>query len=314
MLAALTSAACDPAPEQRLLVGQTESDRIELSAQFAEPIVERAVVEGQAVEAGQLIFRQDPSRIDARIEEAAAMLEQAAARLAELTRGPRPEKIAAARADLSGAAKDLEFRETDLQRVTDLFTRGLASQELLDRARLARDEARAGLASLEARLEELLSGTTVEELRQAEAAVRASRAQLQQLEIDRDRHSAMAPLPGIVDTLLFEPGERPGIGQPVAVLLAGSQAYARVYVPEELRARVTPGVRARIHVDRLDEPLQGVVRWVSSDAAFTPYFALTEKDRGRLAYVAKVDIVGTERRIPDGIPVQVEVVLDANGG
>lgn len=314
MLAALISIACEPSPEKRLMVGQTESDRIELTAQFAEPILERAVAEGEAVEAGQLILRQDPSRINARIEEAGARVEQAEARLAELTRGPRREQITAARAEVSGAARELEFRETDLHRVDDLSTRGLASQELLDRARLARDEARASLASLEARLQELLSGTTVEELRQAEAAVRLARAQRQQLEIDRDRHAAVAPLPGVVDTLLFEPGERPGVGQPVAILLAGSQAYARVYVPEELRVRVTPGVSARIHVDGLDEPLQGVVRWVSSDAAFTPYFALTEQDRGRLAYVAKIDIVGAGRRIPDGIPVQVEMLLDENGG
>jgi HlyD family secretion protein len=52
------------------------------------------------------------------------------------------------------------------------------------------------------------------------------------------------------------------------------------------------------------------VRWVSSEAAFTPYYALTERDRGRLSYVAKIDIGETRQRLPDGVPVNVEFLID----
>ena len=90
------------------------------------------------------------------------------------------------------------------------------------------------------------------------------------------------------------------------VILGGEQPYARVYVPENLRARVTPGTRASIRMDGLESTIEGRVRWVSSEAAFTPYFALTERDRGRLSYVAKVDISESRDRLPDGIPVEVE--------
>jgi HlyD family secretion protein len=301
--------ACDPADDDNRLVGQLESDRVEITAEFAEPIVERAVVEGQAVEPGQLLIRQDVARIDARIAEAEAALRQTRARLDELTRGPRRELIVAAQANVDGAVKELAFRETDLKRNQDLYDRELASPELRDRAAVARDAARANLESLEARLDELLSGTTIEELRQAEAAVRQAEIRVESLTIDRDRHSALAPSAGIIDSLLFEPGERPNPGQPMAILLAGDQAYARIYVPEALRVRARPGTAATVHVDGMSQPLHGVVRWVSSEAAFTPYFALTEDDRGRLSFAAKVDIVGYPERLPDGIPVEVELAL-----
>jgi HlyD family secretion protein len=301
--------ACDPADDDNRLVGQLESDRVEITAEFAEPIVERAVVEGQAVEPGQLLIRQDVARIDARIAEAEAALRQTRARLDELTRGPRRELIVAAQANVDGAVKELAFRETDLKRNQDLYDRELASPELRDRAAVARDAARANLESLEARLDELLSGTTIEELRQAEAAVRQAEIRVESLTIDRDRHSALAPSAGIIDSLLFEPGERPNPGQPMAILLAGDQAYARIYVPEALRVRARPGTAATVHVDGMSQPLHGVVRWVSSEAAFTPYFALTEDDRGRLSFAAKVDIVGYPERLPDGIPVEVELTL-----
>ncbi|MGI9261432.1 MAG: HlyD family secretion protein [Woeseiaceae bacterium] len=303
-------AACSTDDAPRHLVGQMESDRVEITAEFAEPIIERAVIEGETVNAGQLLIRQDTSRIDARISEADAKLAEAIARQAEMTRGPREEQINAARANVAGAIKELEFRETDLSRAQDLYDRELASHEIRDRAQAARDSASANLDSLEARLDELLHGTTVEELRQADEVVRQAEARLQALNVELARHTALAPQDGVIDSLLFEPGERPGIGQPMAILLSGKQSYARIYVPEELRVKAVPGVSALIYVDGLESPVAGVVRWVSSDATFTPYFALTEDDRGRLSYAAKIDIVDDLQRLPDGVPVEVELLLD----
>ena len=127
------------------------------------------------------------------------------------------------------------------------------------------------------------------------------------LAVDVDRHDIRAPVDGITDSRLFELGERPNPGQPVMVLLAGEQVFARVYVPEQLRVNVKPGQAATIHVDGLDESLPGRVRWVAVEAAFTPYFALTERDRGHLTYLAKVDITENRERLPDGVPVEVDL-------
>src|SRR5690606_31034428 len=125
------------------------------------------------------------------------------------------------------------------------------------------------------------------------------------LEVDRARHRPVAPADALVDSILFEPGERPQAGQPLLVLLTGEQPYARVYVPEPVRVSVAPGTAARVYVDGRAAPLDGRVRWVSSDAAFTPYFALTEHDRGRLSFAAEVDILDAPTRLPDGVPVEV---------
>jgi len=302
--------ACAPPDDGRRLVGQLESDRVEITAEFSEPIIERLVAEGELVEIGQLLIRQDTSRVETRIAEADATVRQNRARLAELIRGPRKELIVAEQAKVDGAVKDLAFRETEMKRIEDLYTRGLVSPRGRDQSQANRDVAQANLENLEARLDELLSGTTVEELRQAEESVKVAEARLDGLSVDRDRHSAMAPVAGVIDTLLFEPGERPGVGQPMVILLSGEQVYARIFVPESLRVQVSPGVAANVFVDGLNAPVEGIVRWVSSEAAFTPYFALTEDDRGRLSFSAKIDIIGLDRRLPDGVPVEVELLLN----
>lgn len=308
LLLAAALSGCDTADDPARVVGQLESDRIELVADAAEPIVQKAVAEGQQVKVGTLLLAQDRSRIAARLDEAEAMLGQSRARLDELTRGPRQEQITAARASVAGAERELDFRRIEYERAKRLHDENLGSEEAVDRTMAALDAAGADLEVQEAHLTELLEGTTVEELRQAENAVRQFEARLAVLEVEEQRLTTEAPSDGIVDSILFEPGERPAAGQPMLVFLSGAQPYARVYIPESMRVSIAPGTSARVHVDGLAEPINGRVRWVASEAAFTPYFALTERDRGRLSFAAKVDIEPDAAlgRLPDGVPVEVE--------
>lgn len=305
--AALLLAACDPDAENFRFVGQLASDRIELTVEAAEPITEILVMEGEAVSAGQLLFRQDARRATARLAEAEAAVRQSQARLDELVRGPRSEQIAAARANVAGAQKELEFRQSEYTRVQEIHARELAAPDLLDRTRAALDATEANTALRRAQLEELLSGTTVEELAQAEQAVAQAAARREQLAVDRERLDSHAPVAGLVDSRLFEVGERPAPGQPVMVLLPGTQPYAQVYIVEEARVGVHAGDAATVFVDGLDQSLAGRVRWVASEAMFTPYFALTERDRHHLTYQAKIELDFDGKRLPDGVPVEVEL-------
>jgi HlyD family secretion protein len=310
LLAACTLIACSPSDDINRVVGELASDRIELTAEFSEPIVEIIVAEGETVVSGQKLLRQNDARATARLADAEALYLQSKARMDEMIRGPRSEQITAARATVEGATQDLDFRQSELSRISEIYQRGLASTEALDRANAALDASQATLKLRLAQLEELLAGTTIEELAQAEQAVNQAEARRDAAQIDVERHVFIAPVDGVVDSRLYEAGERPGIGQPVLVMLGGEQPYARVYVPELLRVQITPGTKARIFVDGLDTHIEGQVRWVASESAFTPYFALTERDRGRLSYIAKVDILEERDRLPDGVPVEVEFELD----
>ena len=312
-LAAIALAACDNSDNLDIIVGELASDRIELVAEVNEPIVEILVAEGETVTAGQLILRQDDTRASARLREAEAAVAQARARLDELVRGPRQEQIAQARANLAGAKREIEFRRAQFQRAKDLLEKALASPETRDRAKAELDAADANLDLRRAQLEELLAGTTVEELAQAEQALSQAEARRDSALLDVERLRLTATVAGLFDSRLFEVGERPPAGQPVAVILGGQQPYARVYIPERLRARVRPGTDARVAVDGIDAPISGRVRWVAHEAAFTPYFALTERDRGRLTYLAKIDLEEQQERLPDGVPVEVELLVPDDG-
>lgn len=298
--------------DSRVAVGTLERDRIELVAEVSEPVIERPVEEGAFVEAGALLVKLDSTRVDAHVAQAEAARARAEARLSELVRGPRQERIAEVRAQLKGTEGRLSTARNSLARMQSMVDGGVASTEQLEQSRAAFDEALAARDATRATLEALLDGTTEEELAQAEAALAEADAMLRDARVQRDRLEVRAPVAGWVETLPFERGERPPAGGVVAVLLSSAAPYARVYIPAAIRLRVTSGTTAHIRIDGVDEPVEGRVRVVASDASFTPYFALTERDRGRLVYVSKVDLLGPRaRELPSGIPVEVEFALDA---
>jgi HlyD family secretion protein len=304
LIPVLALAACDRS-DTTYMVGTLERDRIELKVESSEPIVSIHVEDGQSVSAGDPVMEQDATRAEAQLARLRSQRDQATARLAELVRGPREESIREARAGLDAARATRVNAASDLGRTREIFDKGLSSEGRLESAetRLKTSVAKEKAAS-EA-LGRLLNGTTVEELDQAEASLLAAEAQVKAAQVDLDRTQTIAPVAGVVDKVLFQLGERPAPGTTVAVILDGSRTFARVYVPAHLRSRVQPGKRIDVHIDGIDSLQQGTVRWVSADASFTPYFALTEHDRSRLSYLAEIDLPDASH-LPAGIPLEAD--------
>jgi len=296
--------ACDRGATTHM-VGTLERDRIDVVVESSEPIMAIRVADGQEVAAGDLILEQDPARAEARLAQQTGLRDQAAARLAELQRGPREEVIREARSRLEASRLREENALANYQRTRDVFAKGLSSQEALDRDETAYKTAVTQVEADSEALTRLLNGTTVEELDQAVAALEASNALARQAQLDLDRTQVRAPVAGVVDKVLYRVGERPAPGATIAIVLDSSRTYARVYVPEHLRTRVTPGTPISVRVDGEASILQGRVRWVSADATFTPYFALTEHDRSRLSFLSEIDVPGAES-LPAGVPLQAD--------
>jgi HlyD family secretion protein len=317
MATTILLAACAPETGPLPIVGTLERDRLELVAEAHEPIVELVVREGDRVSEGQLLLRLDASLHATRLAQGRAARERAEQRYAELLRGPRPERIAEARARLDGARENLATQRREHDRIEGLIERNLASPADLDRAYARRELAEAEYRQAEAALAELIEGTTAEELAQARAAADEAIAALQALEIAGSRLALRAPRAGQIEALPFRLGERPPQGGTVAVMLADGAPYARVYVPAEIRAHVTPGLAAEIRIDGLARSFSGTVRFVAADAAYSPYYALTQRDRSRLSYRSEIVLDEPEAlTLPTGVPVEVDFpsLRDLRGG
>lgn len=300
----LALAACEK-NDDTYMVGTLERDRVEVSVESNEPIIAIHVTDGQMLKAGDLILEQDPARLERLLAQQIALRDQTAARLAELVRGPRTETIREARAQLESAQASAKNAAANLERAKEVFARDLSDQQTLDFATTRWKTSVAAEKASSESLERLLNGTTVEELQQATAALEAAEAGITRIELDIERLKIYAPVDGMLDKRLYQVGERPLPGATVGVVLDAARTYARIYVPEALRSSIQPGKQLDVRIDGQDKTLAGTVRWVSADASFTPYFALTEHDRSRLSFLAEVD-VPEAGDLPSGVPLEVD--------
>ena len=89
----------------------------------------------------------------------------------------------------------------------------------------------------------------------------------------------------------------------LAVLLVGAVPYARIYVPEPMRAGLHIGDAVAVTVDGSDKKYSGKVRSLHSEATFTPYYALNGKDAARLSYLAEIVLGADATGLPAGLPL-----------
>ena len=290
-------------------VGTIERHRFEIAATATEQILAMPVREGQVVKQGELVAQLDGGSLEANRASVAAQVSQLQHRLDELVHGARSEELAQAQAQVAAARAQRDQSAKEYDRLATVLARGLAAQAQVDQQQQLRDSSAAALRSAQAGLELLQHGTRTEQLEQARAALRSAQSLLQQQDVLLDRLRLVAPVDGVIEALPFRAGERPPLGAPVVIMLAGGMPFARVYVPEPQRAQLHAGQSLNVHVDGIARPFAGTLRYIAGEASFTPYFALTQRDRSRLAFLAEIDLPEQAARdLPAGVPA--EVVLD----
>lgn len=285
--------------------GTLERERVVHLATQSEIVTELPIPAGQEVVEGDVLVALDSRSQQASLDGAIAEVHRAIANLQKLRNGARPEEVAQAQAQVRQAQSKVTETESNYNRLSNLVDQDMASQAQLDQVTASRDAAIAMLEQAQEALRELTNGTRPEDLMMAEAELQRAEA-MQRLEQKKlDDLTITASRSGVLETLPWNLGERVATGSPVAVVLAGESPFARVYLPQPYRVHVRTGMRLTLTIDGYNEPIEGTVRWVSDDAAYTPYYALSPQDRSRLVYLVEIQLEPRFNDLPSGIPVQV---------
>jgi HlyD family secretion protein len=306
LLVLMVLVGCTREDDAGALLGTLEWDRIAVPAEVSEPITQILVKEGDHVTADQLLMTLDPRRTQAQVDAAQADVERLTAALDELRHGARIETIDASRAALAKAQAAAVNAKLARERTAEIRKHALNSQSDLDNADATLRQANADANSARANLDELLHGTRIEDVEQGEASLAQSKATLAQLQVTLSRLTVHAPRAGRIDTLPYKLGDRPAQGASVVSLLVGDAPYARVYVPEPLRASLQQGARFQVKIDGAAQAFNATALRIASEPTFTPYYALSGDDASRLAWRAELALDATDatRDLPAGIPCQ----------
>lgn len=289
--------------------GTVEATEADLGFQAGGRVAVVLVREGDRVDSGAVLARLDVRDLGARREQAAAQLAAHRARLREMERGARPEELAQAEAAARAAEQQRAEAERVARRSRNLFQGEVLSREQLDQAETALEVSteRARQAADQLRL--VQDGPRAEQVAAQRAVVQGAEAALAQAEAALSYAEVVAPYDGIVTRRHREPGEAVSPGLPVITLMNPADRWVRIYVSEDRIGRVVLEQAAVIRTDSYaDSSFAGRVRYVASEAEFTPRNVQTTEERLKLVYAVKVAIEGDPGLgLKPGMPADVEL-------
>ncbi len=293
------------------LQGNVDVREVDLSFKVAGRIESLKVDEGDSVQPGEVIATLDKRYFDDDLQQIRAQQANAAANLARLEHGSRPEEIAQARARLEEAKATQVRARADFERFASLVGKGAVSQQNYDQAKdaLAEAEAQVNYAQQTLHLEEI--GPRVEDIDGGRAMLAAAMAATVQAERRLQDADLMAPSAGIILTRVREKGAIVAAGETVFTLTLSSPVWVRTYVNERDLGRIREGMRGEVRTDSAPGKVyQGRIGFVSPKAEFTPKTVETRELRTDLVYRLRVIVDNPDGGLRQGMPVTVNFRLD----
>ncbi|ATQ70975.1 MULTISPECIES: efflux RND transporter periplasmic adaptor subunit [Methylosinus] len=296
-----------------LLAGNVEVRQIDLAFKVGGRIKRLLVDEGDHIAEGQTIAVLDKIYFEEALSQAQAQRDQAAANLAKLEAGNRPEEIAQVEATVAEREAMLLNAQQTLERSDQLMKKGAGSRQTSEDATAAQREAEARLRSARHALRLMQIGFRKEEIDVARAQLAESEAVAQISARQLADAELAAPSAGVILSRVREVGAIVDAGETVFVSSLTTPVWVRSYVSEPDLPRVRPGMPVAVTADGGAGPFEGRLGFISTTAEFTPKSVETRELRTALVYRLRVLVDDPGGVLRQGMPVTITAQRPPDG-
>lgn len=318
-------------------------DRDQLVRQREQAVAALQLAKAQLAQAVTAAHQQRET-VDADVAVRKAEMRSTQARLRELQTGSRPEEVQEEEAAVSAAEAAFEHARSDWERAQALFKDDDISRAQYDQARARYDSASANLRERRERLKLVKAGPRREvieaqesQVERAAAGVRLAEANFIETErreqeitarrADVERAQALvalidtqiqdtiavSPITGLVLVKSADPGEVLAAGTTVVTIGDMEKPWLRGYINETDLGRIKIGAAVSVKTDSYPNKIyQGKVKFISSEAEFTPKQIQTPDERVKLAYRVKIEIDNPDGELKANMPVDAEIVRESS--
>jgi len=288
LLFGLLLASCSRNADSPHVSGTIETDEVHVASRYGGRVERISASEGAFLTNGQVIVELDAG-------ELRAMRAEAAAQLAELEAGPRPQELTATKNDWEAQLAELELARLDAKRARELFQQTAISETERDRALSRATTLEKNVAAARSRYDLLLAGTRPERIAQAQARLAEMDAQLREMRIS-------APTNCLLEVLNVKIGDVLSPNREVATLLLTQHLWVRVYVPEPWLGLIKPGEAVKVRVDSFPgREFDGQVEQINRAAEFTPRNTQTVAERVKQVFGIKIWLPNREDLLRAGM-------------
>lgn len=226
---------------------ESASENIAISVPIPGLVTRVAVAAGETVKRGQLLFSLDDRDLRAELALRESNVEVSRSRLLKLEASPRPEEIPPAQSRIDEAKAQLEEAKVQLRAMEAVKDPRAIRQEDLLRRRRAVESAQARVEQAEANMRLLRAGTWKPDLEVARSELKQAQAQVERTRADLSRLQVTAPIDGKILQLKVRAGEYAASGtlaQPLILMGKVDELHIRADIDEKDAWRFSAGAAA----------------------------------------------------------------------
>ena len=231
--------------------GQADATEIRISGKLPGRVAELFVEEGSHVKEGDTLVRIHSTLVDARLGQAEAMENVAKAADAKVDAGTRSQIITGAYQLWQQAKAAVGITQKTYQRMQNLFTKGVVSEQKRDEAKAAYDAAVAGEAAAKSQYELAKSGAQKEDKQAAKAMLEAAKGSVNEVNAILEDQYLVAPCDGEITEVYPHVSELIATGAPI-MSLQKDDHWVVFNVRETLLKDIKLGSKIRIRIPALD--------------------------------------------------------------
>lgn len=238
-------------PQPDTVQGQCDATEIRISGKLPGRVVEIFVEEGQRVAKGDTLVHIHSSIMEAKLAQASAMESAAAATNRKADAGTRPQIISTAYDLWQQAIAKRTITQKTYERMQNLFSKGVVSEQKRDEAKAAYDAAVAGENAAKSQYEIALEGAQSEDRQAAAAMVNAAKGNVQEVDAYMEDQYLIAPDDGEITEIYPNVSELVSTGTPI-MSLQKDDKFAVFNVREDMLKDVSTGTEINVWIPALD--------------------------------------------------------------
>lgn len=240
-------------PKSQIVEGQAEATSVRISGKLPGRVMEFYVQEGQTVKAGDTLVHIHSSVADAKLYQAEAMKEAAAAQNKKIDAGTRKQIVQSAYDLWQQAIAAKNIAEKTYNRMESLYKQDVISAQKRDEAYAAYTAAVSGESAAKSQYMMAKEGAQSEDKTSSKALVDAAQGSVMEVEALLQDQYLTAPADGEIDIIYPHEGELVSLGTPIMNLVKISDKWVTFNVREELLNDLPMGKEIEVMIPALDK-------------------------------------------------------------
>lgn len=279
--------SCDPGNNDFDASGSFEANEVIISSQLAGQLLTFTVEEGDSLTNGQVVGTIDAEILSLQKDQVGAAIQS----LSEKTSNVQPQ-VKLLQNQVAVQEEQLKKLLQEKERTERLVKADAATGKQLDDLNAEIEVVRKQILVTRQQVEVQRTGTATQN-----RSILSERAPLEkqkaQLEEQLSKAAIINTVDGIVTTKYVEPGEVTAPGKALYKIADLSVLTLRAYVTGSQLSEIKLNQQVKVFVDKGEDDYReynGIIRWISDKAEFTPKTIQTKEERANLVYAIKISV------------------------